>query len=119
MKSKILQLPKDYDYRKSQLAELIKQEADAGTVSTEIDKKVDESISNLKSVGWQRKHILYFLHDMLNNSPDLYSTFDTLLLEIDSGLTGNCDLDYVDRFPGDPIDKKDFAFFVRTFKWLE
>jgi hypothetical protein len=117
IKDRVGELPADYEAVKTGLIEELRQLRD-----TDFIQALNRLCALLNKPafdnGWQRRHVYFLLHDLLNHHAQLFPNFDQLLLDAETAIIGDCAAAAITSFPGEPEEEEELAAYVRGFDWL-
>lgn len=112
-----------YSAGKERLLKVLRQWDRSGPAPKHEDLQNDRTAfdawkKSVKDEGWTRKDMYDLINDIYGHHAKKFSahTVDQLG-EFETGITGRCDQDCIERFPGDPEDMDAFLEHVRGNKW--
>ena len=116
--------PKDYRAGKESLLKILepwnRTEPPSAAEVESHRKELSTWLENAKSLGWTRKEVYDLFLELLRQKCDPLSDRATNELgEIADRLTGFCPDDFLERFPGDPVDREAFVAYVHRAAWRQ
>ena len=111
-------IPKDYASIKGYIVEHINNMLKQNLKSDDINSWMHSYILKLPyNETWRRKHIYLLVRDLLELNP-LFEGFDDILYDIETAIKGYCAVDYITRYPQEPIVRSELVTYVRGYHWI-